>query len=73
MQGGMKIASALFYLPYIYGVGSAGDDAAEAKWFHLFSLTTDRMEDCHKPFLLQLQKWAEANQSLIANPQEVSV
>lgn len=57
LQGGIAIASSLFYLPYIYGATKAGDDAAQAEWFTLANLTPQHMEDCHKGFLTQLIGW----------------
>ena len=60
-QGGLVVASSLWYLPYVYGAAKAGDDAAKAEWFTLFELTVDNMEECHRGFLAHLKSWATTN------------
>ena len=64
-QSGLGIHSALFFLPYIFGAAIAGDDAAEAKWFKLYTLKPEDMESCHRGFITLLQLWCHENDAII--------
>lgn len=57
VAAGITIHSSLFALPYVFGAPRGGDDAAEAGWYALASLGSERMEACHKVLLQQLQNW----------------
>lgn len=54
---GITIHTALFALRYIYGAPKGGDDAAEAGFHELKTLTENMMEECHKKLLTKLQQW----------------
>jgi bifunctional NMN adenylyltransferase/nudix hydrolase len=54
---GITVHSSLFAARYIYGAPKGGDDAAEAGFYDLKSLTENMMEQCHRKLLTKLQQW----------------
>jgi bifunctional NMN adenylyltransferase/nudix hydrolase len=54
---GIIVHSSLFAARYIYGAPKGGDDAAEAGFYDLKSLTENMMEQCHRKLLTKLQQW----------------